>query len=115
MDLFEDPSDDQFDAVVSLDVIEHLTVDQGHSLVAEMSRRLKPGGLLVIGSPSIWSYPYQSPISQVSHVKCYDLPELETLIENFVDRTISFSMNDELVHTGYHKMAWYYFVIGFKG
>ena len=115
LDLFEDQSNDKYDTVVSLDVIEHLTVEQGQALVAEMSRRLNPGGLLVIGSPSIWSYPYQSPISQVSHVHCYDLPELETLVEGFVDRTISFSMNDELVHTGYHKMAWYYFVIGFKG
>jgi hypothetical protein len=31
--------------------------------------------------------------------------------QHFV-RTFAFSMNDELVHTGHHKLAWYYFVIG---
>ena len=112
-DLFELEQTASYDAVVSLDVIEHLTVEDGAKLLKAQTRLLKPGGMLIIGTPSIWSYPHQSSISQASHIQCYDLPDLVELAEKYVTRTISFSMNDEVVHTGYHKMAWYYFVVGF--
>lgn len=112
-DLFDlDPSL-QYDAVVSLDVIEHMPVAQGHQLIAAMTRHLKPSGMLLIGSPSHYSYPYQSPQSQASHVQCYRQEELVELIETYYERTLAFSMNDEMVHTGHPKMAWYYFVLAF--
>lgn len=112
-DFFDYPKDRVHDAVVSLDVIEHLEPDVGVRFVEAMSRHVDPAGMAIIGSPSVYSYPYQSDISKASHVKCYDLPELKSLVGRFFGRTISFSMNDEVVHTGYHKLAWYYFVIGF--
>jgi SAM-dependent methyltransferase len=101
-----------FDVVFALDVIEHMPIEQGHQLVASMTRLLKPTGMLVIGTPSIYSYEYQSPLSRASHVKCYDQKELVELIDHYCGRTLAFSMNDEMVHTGHPKMAWYYFVLG---
>ena len=112
-DLFEVPAQEKFDAVVSLDVIEHMPVEMGHKFVKAKVSHLKNDGMIIIGTPTIHSYPYQSALSQASHVKCYDLPELLDVIDPYVQRTIAFSMNDELVHTGYAKLAWYYFVIGF--
>jgi SAM-dependent methyltransferase len=112
MDLFDLDRSDRYDVVFALDVIEHMPVEKGHQLVAAMVRHLKPTGMLVIGTPSIYSYDYQSPLSKASHVKCYDQGELRELIENYCGRTLAFSMNDELVHTGHPKMAWYYFVLG---
>lgn len=112
-DLFDLRDESGFDVVVSLDVIEHLSVEEGRRLLKAKRQLLRPGGMLIVGTPSIWSYPYQSPISQASHVNCYDLPDLVELVDEQVQRTLTFSMNDEVVHTGYHKMAWYYFVIGF--
>lgn len=103
----------QYDVVVALDIIEHMPVEQGHKLVAAMAKHLKPTGMVVIGTPSIYSYEYQSPLSKASHVKCYDHQELVALVENYFGRTVMFSMNDELVHTGFPKMAWYYFVLSF--
>lgn len=112
-DLFDLPAAQRFDTVVALDVIEHMPVEQGHRFVAAMSRLLEPTGMLVIGSPSLYSYPHQSALSQASHVKCYDQVELMQLVETYCHRALPFSMNDEVVHTGYHKMAWYYFVLAF--
>ena len=112
-DLFDMSPDEKFDVIVSLDVIEHMTVEVGEKLLKAKLKHLKQDGILIIGTPSIHSYPYQSPESQASHVNCYDLPDLLSLIDPLVKRTLSFSMNDEIVHTGHHKMAWYYFVIGF--
>lgn len=103
----------KYDVIVALDVIEHMPEDVGHLFVAAISRHLKPTGMAVIGTPSLYSYEYQSPLSKASHVKCYDQQELLGVIDNYFGRTVAFSMNDELVHTGFHKMAWYYFVLAF--
>ena len=113
VDLFQLEDTEKYDVVVSLDVIEHMPVEQGHQLVKKMVGHLKPTGMLVIGTPSIYSYEYQSEASKASHVKCYDQEELLKVIETYCGRAIPFAMNDELVHTGYSKMAWYYFVLAF--
>lgn len=99
-------------AVVSLDVIEHLTEEDGSRLVAQMARLCRADGVAVVGTPSIYSYPYQSAYSRASHIKCYDQVELVALMDRHFCRTMAFSMNDEIVHTGHPKLAWYYFVIG---
>ncbi len=112
-DLFDWPKSRSYDVVVGLDVIEHMEIEDGRRLLDAMIGQLNDTGMLIIGSPSIYSYPYQSPLSHASHVKCYDREELVELVDGFCGRTIAFSMNDEIVHTGNPKMAWYYFVLGF--
>jgi SAM-dependent methyltransferase len=47
----------EFDVVASFHVIEH--VDSPSKFVAEMVRRLKPGGVLVIETPDIGSWPFR--------------------------------------------------------
>lgn len=103
----------QYDVILGLDVIEHMTVEQGHKLLKAMAQHIKPNGMAVIGTPSIYSFEYQSPLSKASHVKCYDQQELLELVENYFSRALAFSMNDEIVHTGHPKMAWYYFILAF--
>ena len=103
----------KYDAIVSFDVIEHLTAEDGAILVDRMAQHCKPNGMVVIGTPSIYSYPYQSAYSRASHIKCYDQQELVALFDEHFGRSLAFSMNDEMVHTGFSKLAWYYFVLGF--
>lgn len=110
-DFFNFTEQDKYDVVLNMDVIEHMSVEIGHELVQKASKLVNHTGLFVCGTPSIYSYNYQSPQSQASHIHCYDRDELVELVENYFQRTLSFSMNDELVHTGFHKMAWYYFII----
>ena len=112
-DFFDIEHNRKFDVIVALDVIEHLTDNEANKFIENTRHHLTSCGLLVIGTPSIHSSPYQGPLSQASHVKCYDQPELIELMQKFYDRCLSFSMNDELVHTGNSKMAWYYFVMAF--
>jgi 2-polyprenyl-3-methyl-5-hydroxy-6-metoxy-1,4-benzoquinol methylase len=111
--LFDYDPEAKHDAVVALDVIEHLTVEVGDQFVRRMAHHCKSNGIVAIGTPSIHSYPYQSKYSQAAHVKCYDQEELTKLMDRHFDRTLTFSMNDEIVHTGHPKLAWYYIVIGF--
>jgi len=110
--LYDYPSEAKHDVVVSIDVLEHMSMEDGRRFIAKMVSHLKPSGMMILGTPSIHSYPYQSKYSRAAHVKCYDQPELVGLMDDFFIRTLPFSMNDEIVHTGHPKMAWYYFVIG---
>jgi 2-polyprenyl-3-methyl-5-hydroxy-6-metoxy-1,4-benzoquinol methylase len=111
--LFDYDLERRHDAVVSLDVLEHLTPQAGAEFVARMARHCKPDGIVLVGTPSIHSFPYQGKYSQAAHVKCYDQEELVALMDGYFGRTLAFSMNDEIVHTGHPKLAWYYFVLGF--
>jgi 2-polyprenyl-3-methyl-5-hydroxy-6-metoxy-1,4-benzoquinol methylase len=110
--LFDYDLNRQHDAVVSLDVIEHFSEADGHRFVGRIAQHCKPTGTVIIGTPSLHSLPYQSKYSQAAHIKCYDQHELVSLMDNYFGRTFAFSMNDEVVHTGNPKLAWYYFVIG---
>lgn len=110
---YDIPPEKNYDIIVSLDVIEHLQESEGEKLVARTCQHLKPDGMLILGTPSIYSYEYQGELSKAAHVKCYDQQELLDLIDKYYGRTLPFSMNDELVHTGFAKMAWYYFVLAF--
>lgn len=113
IDFFEYNSSVKYDVVVAIDVIEHMTNNQAKKLIAKMCKHLKRTGMAIIGTPSKYSYKFQSKVSRASHVKCYDQKELVNLVEKHFGRTLAFSMNDEIVHTGFPKMAWYYFVLGF--
>jgi 2-polyprenyl-3-methyl-5-hydroxy-6-metoxy-1,4-benzoquinol methylase len=113
-DLFKLDPAKKYDVVVALDVIEHMSVEKARKLIAGMRLHLKRDGMLVIGTPSLYSYEHQSSLSRASHVKCYDQNELTALLDKYFCRTIAFSMNDEIVHTGFSKMAWYYFILAFS-
>jgi hypothetical protein len=57
--------------------------------------------------PSIQSQPYASPLSKAGHVNCKDAPDFRALLSNFFHHVFIFSMNDEVVHTGFYPMANY--------
>jgi 2-polyprenyl-3-methyl-5-hydroxy-6-metoxy-1,4-benzoquinol methylase len=112
-DFFKVNNKKRYNAIVALDVIEHLPYELGEKLIAKTCSHLKQDGFLVVGTPSIYSYEYQGKLSKASHVKCYDQQELVELMESYYRRVIAFSMNDEVVHTGHPKMAWYYLMLAF--
>lgn len=112
-DLFKYPKKTKHDVIVALDVIEHMEEESGRRFIAETAGRLHNNGMLILGTPSRYSYRYQGALSKAAHIKLYDQGELVNMVEKYYGRAIAFSMNDEVVHTGFSKMAWYYFVLGF--
>ena len=113
MDFFELQASAKYDVVCSLDVIEHLTEQVAKKLIHKTTQHLHKNGMLVIGTPSLYCRDYQSELSRAAHIKLYDQKELVDLIETYYGRALAFSMNDELVHTGFSKLAWYYIIIAF--
>ncbi len=113
IDLFDLEPIQKFSAVVNLDVIEHMNEEKGVRFTEKCCRMLEKDGLYIVGTPSYYIKEYQNRFSKAAHVKMYKQEELDELVGKFFKRTLCFSMNDEIVHTGHPKAAWYYFVIGF--
>lgn len=100
-----------FDAAYALDVIEHIPKPQERHFMHNMTSSLKNDGVLILGTPSVQSQTYASTWSRDGHINCKDHKELKELVLIYFENAFLFSMNDEVVHTGFFPMAHYLFVI----
>jgi 2-polyprenyl-3-methyl-5-hydroxy-6-metoxy-1,4-benzoquinol methylase len=106
-DLLDGPVPGQFDGIYALDVLEHIAAADEEKFLSNMVHSLAPHGVVIIGMPSLESQLHASPISRAGHVNCKSMPDLKAGLEKFFHNVFIFSMNDETLHTGYHKMAHY--------
>lgn len=106
-DLLAGPVPGKFDGIYAMDVLEHIEPAHEKTFLTNMVASLAPHGAMVIGMPSLESQAHASPISKEGHVNCKTMPDLKASLARFFHNVFMFSMNDEVVHTGYHKMAHY--------
>lgn len=110
-DVLDGPVPGQFDAVYSLDVLEHIAPESEQEFISNMVSSLSATGAMIVGMPSLESQAYASPQSKAGHVNCKSGPELKTLFQQYFHNVFLFSMNDEVVHTGFASMAHYVMVL----
>lgn len=106
-DMLSGPVKGCYDGIYSLDVLEHIQTKDENLFLKNMVSSLSENGTMVIGMPSLESQPYASPISKEGHVNCKSMPDFKETMKKYFHNVFIFSMNDEVVHTGYHKMAHY--------
>lgn len=106
-DMLAGPVASTFDAIYSLDVLEHIAPDNEHTFMSNLIASLAPAGVAIIGFPSLESQAYASPQSKAGHVNCKSGKVFKSFLEDYFDNVFVFSMNDEVVHTGYYPMAHY--------
>ena len=106
-DILEGPVEGVFDGAYALDVLEHISQEHEQRFVSNIARSLTEHGVLIIGTPSIQSQAYASAPSKEGHVNCKDHRGLKELMSRFFHNVFIFSMNDEVVHTGFYPMAHY--------
>lgn len=111
-DLLSGPVPGSFDAAYALDVIEHIPPEQEDSFLRNLIASLVPDSVVILGTPSRSSEAYASPPSREGHVNLKDAPALRELMERYLKHVFLFSMNDEVVHTGFYPMAHYYLALG---
>lgn len=102
----------KFDACYSLDVIEHIPQEVEEAFVRNQARSLHPEGIMIMGTPNVTASPYASPVSEAGHINLKSGKELKELTSKFFHNVFLFSMNDEVVHTGFSPMAHYVITIG---
>jgi 2-polyprenyl-3-methyl-5-hydroxy-6-metoxy-1,4-benzoquinol methylase len=106
-DMLKGPPPGKYQGIYALDVLEHIRPEDESTFLRNMVSSLEPHGIAMLGMPSLESQSYASPISRAGHVNCKTMPELKSCLELYFYNVFVFSMNDEVVHTGYHKMAQY--------
>ena len=107
LDILTEPIEGMFDAIYSLDVLEHIAAEREDMVLGKIVGALTDDGVAIIGMPSLESQEFASPLSREGHINCKTMPDLKQLMQNYFHSVFMFSMNDEMVHTGYHKMAHY--------
>lgn len=106
-DMMKAPIKESYDGVYALDVIEHIYRKNENKFVKNMAQSLSPNGVMIVGTPSLESQAYASPPSREGHVNCKKAKELKKLMQKYFHNVFIFSMNDEVVHTGFYPMAHY--------
>lgn len=106
-DMLSGPFSGEFDAIYSLDVLEHIQPAQERVFLSNVLCSLRRDGVLIVGMPSLESQAHASPQSKEGHVNCKTGRDLRRLMEEYFHNVFLFSMNDETVHTGFYPMAHY--------
>jgi 2-polyprenyl-3-methyl-5-hydroxy-6-metoxy-1,4-benzoquinol methylase len=110
-DLLKAPVEGEFDGAYSLDVLEHIPAEKEDLFISNLIAPLGDHGTLIIGTPSLQSQAYASKLSKEGHINCKDQNDLKQLMRRYFHNVYAFSMNDEVVHTGYHAMSHYNFAL----
>jgi len=110
-DILNSPVDKNFDGAFALDVLEHIEPDAEHEFMLNLSRSLNKNGSIVLGMPSLESQRYASEASKKGHVNCKSGMAFRLFVEKYFQNCFLFSMNDEVLHTGFHPMSHYLFVL----
>lgn len=97
-----------YDGVFCLDVLEHIDPKQEDKFMRNIA---DCGEVAIIGTPSKDAQKYSSKFSKIGHINCKSGKELFDLCKRYYKNVFAFSMNDEVVHTGFKKMAHYLFTL----
>lgn len=112
-DICNGPIDERgFDAAYSLDVIEHIPEEREGLFMGNIVASLNEHAVCIIGTPNVTAERYSSPGSKAGHINLKSGKTLHELMARYFHNVFDFSMNDEVVHTGFSPMAHYLFSLG---
>ena len=96
-----------YDGIYSLDVMEHIPAADENTYLTNIKKSLGKNGAFIVGMPSLESQSYASPQSKIGHINCKSGNDFKAVLSNHFGNVFLFSMNDEVVHTGFSPMAHY--------
>jgi len=100
-----------YDAAFSLDVLEHIEPVNENKFMHSLLGSISEDAPVIIGIPSLESQTHASPQSKAGHVNCKSGAQFKSDLQNYFKNVFVFSMNDEVVHTGFYPMAHYLLAI----
>ncbi|HIK00196.1 TPA: class I SAM-dependent methyltransferase [archaeon] len=112
LDITEKVLNKKFAGIFSIDVIEHLDPKVEKKFMQNSCKSLTDDGVCIIGTPNITAEKYATHRSSVQHINLKSHTTLRKLLSRYFRNVFIFSMNDEVVHTGFYPMAHYLFGVG---
>lgn len=110
-DLLAGPLSGSYDAAYSMDVIEHIPPEHEATFLRNMVAPLSADAVCVVGTPNIHSEAHASKWSREGHINLKSAETLRASLDPLFRNVFVFSMNDEMLHTGYYGMAHYLFAL----
>ena len=110
-DMLSAPVEGVFDAAYCLDVLEHILPKDEDLFIRNSIASIGENGIFIAGMPSIESQSYASKQSKEGHVNCKSGEIFKDEMKKYFHNVFLFSMNDEVVHTGYAPMSQYLIVL----
>lgn len=112
LDITKQPFSPICDAAFSLDVIEHIPLEKEHVYFENICKSLASDGICIIGTPNINASQHASAASREGHINLKSYLDFHKLLKTYFVNGFLFSMNDELVHTGFYPLAHYLLAVG---
>jgi 2-polyprenyl-3-methyl-5-hydroxy-6-metoxy-1,4-benzoquinol methylase len=112
LDITESKPAGVFDAAYSLDVLEHIPQNREHLYFRNICESLRPHGVFIVGTPNITASQYATVGSEEGHINLKSHQGLRELMREYFENVFMFSMNDEVLHTGFGPMAHYLLSMG---
>jgi len=101
-----------YDGAWCIDVIEHVHPETEAVFLDNIVGCLDEQAIFIVGTPNITAQKYASERSKVGHINLKDAESLRRIMDERFHNVFLFSMNDEVVHTGFCPMAHYLFAMG---
>lgn len=101
----------EFDSVVSLDVIEHISPENTGLFFDTITKNLTRHGVCLIGTPNAVASKYASEVNKEGHINLFTVKRLRKQLSEYFHNIFIFGMNDEVVHTGFFDMCHYIFAV----
>ena len=111
LDFLDSSYQNCFDGLVCFDVLEHIEPSQCNHFLLNIKKALTGAGVAIIGMPSLESQRYASEANRRSHINCMDRKQGLNILSPFFKTILPFSMNDEVVHTGFDQMSHYHIYV----
>ncbi len=105
----EKPNQGPFDGIYALDFIEHIDSKYEEKVLKNICEVLTSDAICIFGTPNITAHKYASIESLEGHINLKNASSLKSLLSKYFENVLIFSMNDEIVHTGFYPMANYLF------
>ena len=101
-----------YDAAYCLDVFEHIDRTKSFVFLNNISKACQPYSKIIVGIPSLNSQQYISESNKdPGHINCLNQDDFIELMNRVFNVVLPFSMNDEVLHTGYGPMSQYLFAV----
>jgi len=109
MDILDEVQDFKlrFNGVVCFDVLEHLDPAQEMIFCERVHQYCSEDATFICGIPSLESQRYTSEVNRRSHINCMEFERFISIFRDKFKHVMPFSMNDEVLHTGFWPMSQY--------
>jgi 2-polyprenyl-3-methyl-5-hydroxy-6-metoxy-1,4-benzoquinol methylase len=101
------------DAIVMVDVLEHIFAEEEASFLKNACQLLKRDGFAIVGTPNLEAARFAGEHSRRTHVNLKSAISLRQSLEMHFERVVLFGQNDEVIHTGFDGLRHYLWAIAF--